>query len=411
MMELKLLKLLTDRTTYDTYLKYLNKEYLEDITITILEDYKSYFSMFSEASSIDLEEFNKVVFTILRPSIKEDSKLRYQKVLDNLKSLPPPDLGILSFFREKEFYSILVEKCLYGLDKGISVIPEIETLLTKHKHSLVSEDPDTVITEDIHGLAEAVVGGTGLNWRLDVLNWSMGPLRKGNFVVVGARPEAGKTTFLASESTFMQQFLAPEESVVWFNNEEEGRKVMWRVIQSALGWTRSKMVEDLDATYAEYLKITGRPGKIVIYDSANIAPRNIEAALNKYNPGLIIFDQLRKVGGFDNDSEVLRLQKVFQYARELSKRYAPVIDVHQADGSAEGERYIEMNQLYGSKTDIQGEADAILTIGKSNEDHLGNTRFFYLPKNKLPGGPLSEEKYRHGKFEIPLQREIGRFGY
>ena len=349
------------------------------------------------------------MFSILHPKMKEENKTQYQKVLDNLKTIGAVEEGILSFFREKELYSTLVEKALWGLEKGTSIIPEIEDLLRKHKGFFPAEDGDSLVKEDMFDLAERVVGGTGLNWRLHELNKAMGPLRPGNFIVVGARPETGKTTFLASETTYMQQFLEPGQKVVWFNNEEDGKKVLWRVIQAALGWTKDQMLVDLSATYAAYLTCVGESGKILVYDNAVITARIIEDTLEKHSPGLIIFDQLRKVHGFGGETDVLRLQKLFQFAREIAKKWAPVINVHQADGSAEGERYIHMNQLYGSKTDIQGEADAILTIGRSHEDHLENNRFLFLPKNKLSGGPLSEEQYRHGKFEVLIDRERCRF--
>lgn len=408
-MELKLLKLFTNKNIYNRYIKYINKDYIEDITIKILEDFNTYYSTFGAVDNINLEEYNSFVFSILHPKMKEENKTQYQKVLDNLKTIGAVEEGILSFFREKELYSTLVEKALWGLEKGTSIISEIEDLLRKHKGFFPAEDGDSIVKEDMFDLAERVVGGTGLNWRLHELNKAMGPLRPGNFIVVGARPETGKTTFLASETTYMQQFLEPGQKVVWFNNEEDGKKVLWRVIQAALGWTKDQMLVDLSATYAAYLTCVGESGKILVYDNAVITARIIEDTLEKHSPGLIIFDQLRKVHGFGGETDVLRLQKLFQFAREIAKKWAPVINVHQADGSAEGERYIHMNQLYGSKTDIQGEADAILTIGRSHEDHLENNRFLFLPKNKLSGGPLSEEQYRHGKFEVLIDRERCRF--
>jgi len=408
-MELKLLKLFTDKNIYNRYIKYINKDYIEDITIKILEDFNTYYNTFNDKDKIDLEEYNSFVFSILHPKMKEDNKTQYQRVLDNLKTIGSVDEGILSFFREKELYSTLVEKALWGMEKGVSTVADIEDTLRKHKSFLPADETDSIVKEDMFDLAERVVGGTGLNWRLKELNVAMGPLRPGNFIVVGARPETGKTTFLASETTYMQQFLEPGQKVIWFNNEEDGKKVLWRVIQAALGWTKDQMLNDLAATYDAYLECMGERGRILVYDNAVIDSRTIEATLEKHTPGLIIFDQLRKVHGFGGETDVLRLQKLFQYAREIAKRYAPVINVHQADGSAEGERYIQMNQLYGSKTDIQGEADAILTIGRSHEDHLENNRFLFLPKNKLSGGPLSEEHYRHGKFEVLIDRERCRF--
>ena len=95
---------------------------------------------------------------------------------------------------------------------------------------------------------------------------------------------------------------------------------------------------------------------------------------------------------------------IFNWARELAKKYAPVITVHQADGSAEGVKWIDMSKLYGSKTGVQGEADAIITIGRLPEE--GNKRYLYVPKNKLDG---NNQAMRNGRFEIEIVPTLGRF--
>jgi len=52
-------------------------------------------------------------------------------------------------------------------------------------------------------------------------------------------------------------------------------------------------------------------------------------------------------------------------------------------------KYPPMTCLYGSKTGAQGEADAILFLGKTPVD--GNKRFVYTPKNKLTGSNVHYE--------------------
>ena len=66
-----------------------------------------------------------------------------------------------------------------------------------------------------------------------------------------------------------------------------------------------------------------------------------------------------------------------------------------------------MHHLRGSKTDKAGEADLILTIGRKEvEDY---TRYLHVAKNKLWGGPRSQEAYRHGRFELEIRPEIARY--
>lgn len=157
----------------------------------------------------------------------------------------------------------------------------------------------------------------------------------------------------------------------------------------------------------EYKKVVGGIDKIMMFNKADVHVRDVDHLLAKYDIGLIVFDQLWKVHGFDDEAgnEVVRQTMLFNWAREIAKKHAPVVAVHQADGSAEGVKWIDMSKLYGSKTGIQGEADAIVTIGRIPEG--GNARYLYVPKNKMskPGNP----KLRNGMFEIEIIPEIGRW--
>jgi replicative DNA helicase len=64
----------------------------------------------------------------------------------------------------------------------------------------------------------------------------LGSLRKGDFGFVFARPETGKTTFLASEISFMAEQLSDDDGPsLWINNEEQSEKPMLRCIQATLG--------------------------------------------------------------------------------------------------------------------------------------------------------------------------------
>jgi replicative DNA helicase len=78
------------------------------------------------------------------------------------------------------------------------------------------------------------------SWRLKSLNTALGSLRMGDFGFVFARPETGKTTFLASEVTFMAE--QTEGNILWFNNEEQGGKVKSRCYQATLGLTTKAII-------------------------------------------------------------------------------------------------------------------------------------------------------------------------
>ena len=264
------------------------------------------------------------------------------------------------------------------------------------------------VTDSIEELYHETVHKPGLKWRLSSLNRMLGSLRKGDFGFLFARPETGKTTFLASECTFMAEQLKDEDGpILWFNLEEQGNKVKVRCYQASLGCDLVKLYSNRPRTQEYYMKNT--KGKLKIFDSASVNKRQIETICKQFNPSLIIFDQLDKVKGFDNDREDLRLGSIYIWARELAKTYCPVIGVCQADVTGEGKKWLDMSNVSSAKTSKQAEADWILGIGAVNDIGLEHIRYLHLSKNKLSGDEGSDPTMRHGRVECLIEPQIARY--
>lgn len=264
------------------------------------------------------------------------------------------------------------------------------------------------VTDDLQILIDDAVSTPGLRWRLNTMNQMLGSLRKGDFGFIFARPETGKTTFLASEITYMATQLKEEDGpILWINNEEQGSKVMLRVYQAALGVDLTTLYSDIEHHKQEYQRLTH--GKLKLYDSGIIHRSTVEKLCKKYKPSLVIFDQIGKITGFDKDREDLVQGAIYQWARELAKEYCPVIGVCQADGSGEGVRWLTMSNVADAKTAKQAEADWILGIGKVNDAGYDNLRFLHLSKNKLTGDRDTIPDQRHGRRETLIEPGIARY--
>lgn len=254
-------------------------------------------------------------------------------------------------------------------------------------------------------LIEATYKQPGLRWRLPSLNKSLGSLRKGDFGFVFARPETGKTTFLASEVSYMaEQATGP---VIWFNNEEQGDKVKIRVYQGSLGVEFHELSVQPEAKEKEYLEKT--KGNICIVDRASLHKNFVEQVCKQYKPALIIFDQIDKITGFKADREDLMLGSIYIWARELAKRFCPVIGICQAGGEGENVRYLNMNHVANAKTAKQAEADWILGIGCLHDTGWENIRFLNISKNKLQGDVDTNPAMRHAKLEVLIRPESARY--
>ena len=268
------------------------------------------------------------------------------------------------------------------------------------------------VSNDLRELYNETKSTQGLRWRLNTLNKMLGSLRKGDFGFIFARPESGKTTFLASEVThFATQVAAGKLGttgpIIWFNNEEQGSKVYLRLYQAMLGLTLPELISDFDGNKNRYMELGGN--SLRVFDSASIHRKQVEQVVRELQPSLVIFDQLDKIKGFTDDREDLRLGSIYIWAREIAKQYCPVIAVCQADASGEGKKWLTMENVANAKTAKQAEADWILGIGKTHNAVEEYTRHLHLCKNKLTGDKDTDPDLRHGRQSVVIDPSVARY--
>ena len=409
MRDIEILDLLSSKDNYLRFKKYIKAHLISQEAYQILDDMDEWFAT---NNTVDWKKFSVWFKIVKHPMYKPDKILVYDKVFDELESYEPDeDLAeqIASVLIDRDFATQIADKTLRiaeGSEKDTmeEVLDLIDNYKTEQDYAAGVES--FIVSHDIEATLTSTHTG-GYEWRLQGLQDNLGSIRQGDFVVVAARPDSGKTTFLASEATYIAAQLPEDLNVLWFNNEEGGAKVKNRIVQAALNLTDAEMLADVTKVKNDYVALMGRLDKIQIIDRADIGIHDIRVVLDNYNPGLIIFDQLWKVNGFGNKSsnEVARITALYNWGREIAKEYAPVITVHQADGSAEGEMWITQNQLYLTKTAGPGEADAIIGIGRRHDPSEENTRYFNIPKNKMKTGAGS----RNGRFISEIDPARARF--
>lgn len=257
---------------------------------------------------------------------------------------------------------------------------------------ILKEQEQYIIPKDLDILLQETDRSGGLQWRLPSLQQHVGGLHKGDFGIIFARPEAGKTTFLVSEFGYMAQ--QKRGCVLHFNNEERGVKVMMRYYEAIHGVTRNEIRKDPDKF--------GLPKEVclTLFDKAAITSRDVERLIKEVQPAVIVFDQIDKIKGFTAERPDLAVGKIYQWAREIAKEVCPVVGVCQAAGTAEDKKWLEMGDMAESKTAKPAEADFIIGIGKITEGYE-NTRFLHLIKNKLTGS--------HAKITCIIEPQIGRY--
>lgn len=398
-----------DKNTYLEYNKYIDTIYIKSNYKELYKIYNTIIYIYTKLDnkSVSKDELESVYITNY-PVLKESDRRELTGLIRRIFDSEVSDDILRATLETHRIRSLAGQLSLTAMEvsegkKGLDALREAYTTLDKRDSRL---DRVEFVTDDLDTIYQNTVDVPGIPWPLDCLNKSLGPLRKGNMGFVFARPEGGKTTFVAQVATFAAQKV--DSPILWFNNEQPGEEVKLRLYQSAFGITTSELFKDRNK-YKELYKQRTK-GLIYLLDDATIDRGTIEMLCEQHQPSLVIFDQFDKIYGFKSDDRYdLELGNKYQWGRELAKTYCPVIGVTQADASGENVKYLTMSNVSNAKTSKQAEADWILGIGSSQTDDFKLYRYFNISKNKLLGDQNTNPEYRHGKFQVIIEPEIARY--
>lgn len=392
---------------YNVYYNYISK-YLKDtkelknILKAIENIYNNKENKEEDISLDELDLYLSITYTTEYIGI-------YKPIVDNLRSitLDFSDHVLKDLLDKIKDRQIATELAMLSLEvsEGQKKVTDIFEKIEEFSVKDLTVSDELFVSDDLEVLKNEFVTKPGLRWRLRTLNSMLGSLRRGDFGFIFARPETGKTTFLASEiSFFAEQTTQP---ILWFNNEEQGSKVMLRIYQASLNLTLEELLGNVPGNKQRFKDLVG--SRIRIFDSATISRHDVERLCESLQPALVVFDQIDKIKGFDGDREDLRLGSIYVWAREIAKTYCPVIGVCQANGEGEGRAILTMDHVSNAKTSKQAEADWILGIGKTHEAGMEQTRTLHLSKNKLTGDPDTKPELRHGTQPVKIRADIARY--
>jgi len=234
---------------------------------------------------------------------------------------------------------------------------------------------------------------TGFKWHLDVLNEHLRELQGGDDLIVAARPDKGKTTFLAQLACCIAKQTDETGVIVWLNNEGPKKRILRRVVQSSMRITESQLSQmQLDGTVNKnYAKAIGGEHKIQIYDVHGQSTSDISLKLKrisaKYKIAMIVFDMADNVRyarsrKTDRTDEVL--EHLYIWVRERATEFDCItVKTSQISDPGHGVPFPSENFLKDSRTGKQGATDTILVIGHDLLEGNENVRYISVPKNKL----------------------------
>ena len=425
--EMELFRILSTRDNYLKFRDYIDEYALSTQGDSLLSIIDRWYAQDPAPAQIEWRELATFMRLSMRREFSSDVLGLLDSIMENLSRTSThattPDITskvIEHFSKVGMLHRIAANvQGVLGNDPSISE-KDVEAAVRDYIHHLDGSTASTMTDGGLITIAsldemDRVTTSTGgLAWRLEDLNRAVGPLRRGDFILLGARPETGKTSFVCDQLTHFASQIPKEDRLFIFNNEEDGMKIMSRLVQTALNKSASDVAAMPVADKNEAYKVAINADsliKIGIYDDADISINDVERVCATLHPHVIVLNVIDEIKGFEKQmNEVERLTKLGAWCRHVAKKYnTAVIGVVQADTSAEGQKWIHQGQLYGSKTKLPGAADVIITMGKTHDVAENDIRFIHLPKNKMPTIKGMDRKLKHGYFNVEFDSETGRF--
>ena len=414
--DINLLALFADKARYEKYKDIVKTEaLLVAETSTLLSDFDAYYNAFTTKTEIDFAQFRTFVRVVRHAGWKVAKHEVYDTIIGKVEEAVKSgvDDTTLGFFVRLEAAEKVVGICQeIASGKADDFTPVIEIIERAKKDSVTSDVSELYGPTDLSAVLDHRVRHDGIDWRLESLNTSAGPLHGGDLVLIAGRPEGGKTSFICSELTHMVKYLAHDKDAVIFNPEEGGGRLFLRLITAATGQDLITVASDESAAKVAYEGQVGSMSRIkVVEPSGGITTRMVERVLDTGKFGLVainVLDKIRPSFKQRDESDVARYRALAYWMREAANRYqVPILAVAQASEAAEGQRYLTQSMIYGSKTGVQGEIDLFLGLGY--DPSIDTRRWISLLKNKLPGGPRTIAANKHAKFELEFEPATGRF--
>ena len=210
----------------------------------------------------------------------------------------------------------------------------------------------------------------------------------GHLLLVGARPNTGKTSFHASLIAGEGGWAHQGAKCVVLCNEEAYERVGARYLSAATNMSMDEVKANVALARSRYEPVRKN---VHIKDSTNKDMQWVEALVKQEKPDILILDMGDKFASKTSDKSDVYLKDAAIYARNIAKQYdCCVVWMSQLSAEAEGKILVNQSMMEGSKTGKAAEADLMVLISKNpmveGADEEDTQRHLNIAKNKLKGG-------------------------
>jgi len=282
---------------------------------------------------------------------------------------------------------------------------EVQRFLETIDEEYFDSVDDTSVTRDVDEIIEAVNQQREFKFNIHALENATDGIGRGNFMIVFARPESGKTAFWVSMVASHGGFAWQKKNVHIFCNEEPAIRTQMRMLNACSNLNKKQILNGSRQLAKD--RWNEIQSYIYTHDSVDMNMEDLNTYCKEHDVDILIIDQLDKVnitGKYNSSHE--KLGEVYRQAREIAKRHdVLVVGLSQASAEAHGRERLSFNVMANSKTGKAAEADVIIGIGKLDEGEENPNeacvRQITISKNKLTGD--------HGEFQVQLVPTLSQF--
>jgi len=391
MMELALIRTMLDKEFYDNHkgIRCPDKIFSKDARkIKQTLDY----AMNTYDKSLSPSEL-EALFLANNNSMTTANKQVYSELFRKVARENPLSKEIADDVLSKLFQQVVGEEIAnlgFNYVNGTeSSLEPLRKLLTNYQDDFM---PNLKIEWDdisIETLLEANDIQSQWKWNIPTLKRRTEGISAGHLVVVGARPNTGKTSFHASAIAAPDGFAQQGAKCMILCNEESYERVGARYLSAATSMSMDEVKTNMAVAALRYDPISKN---VFIKDSTGKDMAWVEAIIKAYEPDIVVLDMGDKFANKTTDKSDIYLKEAAIHARNIAKQYkCAIIWMSQLSAAAEGLVHPDQSMLEGSRTGKAAEADLMILISKNRvvegqDEEESNQRHLCIAKNKLKGG-------------------------
>lgn len=285
----------------------------------------------------------------------------------------------------------------------LSAMDKLNTLLDRVSDGYLPDNfSDYIVTDDIYELLATVSDDNRFKFNIETLSRNVYGIGRGEFGVIAAYSNVGKTAFAISLCAAPNGFCSQGAKVGYIANEEVGKRTKLRAMTAFTGMTKEEMDFEPQSASARYAAIVD---KLIFVDSQGWDIQQLDAFLAQQSFDVVIVDMADKISltqQFNSGHE--RLRELYYRLRELAKKHnIALIGLSQASAEAEGKTRLTPTMLEGSKVGKVAETDILIGLGKMNDKENPDdpSRWITVMKNKISGW--------HGTVMCQLDHKTSRY--